>query len=572
MPQLSGNGLIVDIPSEGTPNLCTRYKGRTQIFELPVLSGIGTPGGPKTVGAKCERRYSNIIDNHLYGAISAHRGDGYFRLGNFGFDQVNGQVALDEVQAYISDTFVENLASEFAIWSGVQLQQEPYLFIGLVEESETGGSDYKSSLEFGHFTTRSSTSSTILDNEIIIGKIVSGNNSLTVTTSVPGKKEWKDLYAHVFDDSPHGGAWYQDQITVSGVHVWRDLELTGTFTVIQSGVYTAIPNCPGTFEYINSDWYVNSGIEIGGRYTHRDIALFYNRSKHYSQIFADVLTVDSGLNVYCETTVNNTWEFNNSHLPSGFGFSLINITDKPYLTSQGKRIGFFDPSIAGTILDLHSGNYNNPHFDVASGINSVGVLSILGDTLVSGLSVSSGIALDGIDLSYAKKLITGTVISTDHQHLLLPPTVFNYNLVPFDGVVTSGYQPGYFYDAYDVGSNRTYYSWQSISGVSMMKMYVRERVPEGVRFLSGIEIYHRITSGADVHTNLTAYTYDTNGVLINWQRSWNQFDFDTRTSMWITSSGTSTFQSGRHYVIEMQLQSLQGCEVQVSDIISRWIS
>lgn len=570
MSTLSGNGSIINIPYK-VPHICEKYKGITQVYNIPVLSGIGTPGGPMTVSEYCEARQATIIDNQLQGAIEGHRGDGYWQLGNFGTDVASASVALDDLRAFINNKFVENFAKKYIIWESVVFSEEPYLFVSLIENSHTGSYNYDSSLEFGDVATRASTSPTPTDEkEIIVGKIVSGNGVITVDKNVPNRRKWEDLQAHIFADSPHGGLWRQDTITTSGMTVWGTSENTIKLTSVVSGEYGDVPGAPGDFTFQgHGDWEIKSGLEVRGTFLARDTVAQYNTTKQLSQSYIQNLTVDSGLKVYCETNVYTNLEFNDKNYISGFGFAPINKRDWPELTSVNIRLPYYDPSMQGAILDAHlATEVKNPHHDVASGLHSVGVLSIYGDTLQSGLAVNSGISVDGIDLSDIKRMITGTVItSTDHSHFLLSPIEFRYNFAPYENCIMSGLNPGYLSENLDYNSGKTHTAWSSFSGIQQMKITIREEVPMGVRELSGVEIFTRISSGFGNQSNVGMSLFDCAESLISHSRARSPYAFHSQTL-----SGNGVFQQGDYYKVELELNSEQGVEVSVSDIITRWVT
>lgn len=571
MTVLSGAGFLIQGPLREVPQ-CTTYKGVTPTFGIPVLSGIGTPGGPITLSEYCELKAANIINNHLTGAIEGHVGDGYFTLGDFTIDEEVGKVYNDDFRAFINDIYVENLLSQPATWSVSDFSTNPYLFVSIIEEVNEGFSNYKSSLEFGEFSTRVSNSFVPLsDDEIIIGRVISGNGAISVTKSVPDVRKFTEIEDHIFNDNPHGNVWNQDSIVASGVGTFECAEILDT-NVTTSGIFNTLPRAPGTFAPFQ-DFIAFSGIQIIGDYTSRtnmisdqDLGLDVFQARGYN--FIDTFEVYSGIDIWGESIVESSWTFNDETINGRSGISIFPVSgvEWPISSVNGRRYEAFDPSMYGAVLDNHL-TLVNPHRLVASGINGVGILSAFGDTLTGNLNVDSGISIDGVDISEFTRLLDGSIVTAaDHTHLLLQPIEYQFFQAPYQGMVASGIQPGALEETYDFQNDRTMMSWYSYSGIAAVKLFIRGAVPVGARELSGIDIITRVgfKSGVGPLNRVDLSLYDTNGVLASaWTDSVN-------VTNGIAASSENIFEENQFFRMEVDMQSDTGMEASVSDIVLRW--
>jgi hypothetical protein len=558
---LSGNGVLITQPTK-PPTQCAAYKGLTKVFNIPVLSGIGTDGGPQTLSELCEQRAANIIDNNLRGAVEVHGGEGRFSLGTFTFDTDDNQILLDELRAFIGTTFVENLFEEFVVWDNIDFSSSsPYLFIGTVETADTGTSNFKSSLEFGDLVTRSSSSSTPNQNEILIGKVASGV-PLSVNTSIVGVKTLTDIEDHIFADNPHGNMWFQDTATASGVSVSDTLDSLITFDTV-SGLYNTVPAAPGLFEF-ETDMFFNSGVTVSGDFFAPNSIVSFRNVTHHNLVNIDGLIVESGLEVFNPSTAHDDWFLRDS--TSGIGFVPISGLEWDTKTSDGLPLERYDPSFYGLELDKHLLAVN-PHCLCASGINSPGILSIYGDTLVSGLDVESGVAIDGIDLSEMNKFIDGSVIdTTDHSHFLLRPIEYSYFIPAYPGAIVSGVQPGVFQELFDEGEDKSYYTWSSLIEESSVKIILKGKTPDGVRNLSGVDIFTRVGSGVVfAKNNVELSLFNDSNTLVSRATAFNPLAFDITTL-----SGITNITDQEEFKLEIELNSAFGLESSVSDVVFRW--
>jgi len=551
--------------------LCERYLAKTAVYRIPILSGIGLPNGPRAMAEVCERAQGNIVENQLIGAIDVH-GVGVFEEGTYTVDDDNSLVSLDNLRAFVKGVFVENFADQQVIWNfDPDVGSDQYLFVGLVEEGDGGRDDYRSSRQFGEFVTRVSTDPVPGQAEIMLGKKPSGIGTTVDLNVGDNRKSFKTVETHVFDDSPHGGLWTQTEAIVSGIEVRLDTNIITTGTVLTSGVFPGLNSAPGFVE-INDDLTAQGNLDVQGSYRTSSTAIFEGLTEFQGELSVEsMLRVESGLDVLSITTVHDDWEFNNQRSQEGVSFRPIrgSTSVDPWgrLSSTGDGYKLYDPSAHGRALDDHIGKEVNPHNLKASGISprSVGVLSILGDTLHGSLAVGSGIAVDGIDFSELQPLIDGSNADDLHKHLLLQEFEYQYLSPEYPSVVTSGVQPGWLEGSYDEDENRTQYSWYALDQRSEAKIVVRPYVPIGHVSLEDVTVYSRVSSGVGAG-NVNLKLYDTAGVEVG-----EGHHMRNKVLLPVVISGIGgTFTEQSPYRIEIDMLSELGRGVHVSDIIMRW--
>jgi len=544
---------------------CTSYLAKTAKYDLPILSGLGVENGPAGLSEICERRFADIVDNQLRGAIGTH-GEGIYEIGEFSTDDSVEEVRLSEFRGFVGRVFVENLAEVDVVWTDLDLTKDQYLFIGLVETGDSGRDDYLSSRQFGEFVTRVGDTSVVGQDEVILGKRSSGVGA-TVDVNVPNKVEFKTVQTHIYDDSPHGGLWTQTDAVVSGIEVREELDIIDIGTVIISGVFDNVDRPPGTF-ITNDDVIVENDLTAEKILMDSD-AIFESLSQFEERFFIEEnIIVESGVNVFSITRVHDHWEFNDQRSMSGVGIRSISGDAFGVLRGNGEEYKVFDPSDYGSNLDDHLSAIN-PHRLTASGVApfavSPNVLSIFGDTLQGNLEVDSGISIDGIDFSTLKPLINGSNADDLHKHLLLRDFEYQFLSPEYPNSTTSGVQPGWLEATYDAVNNKTQQSWFALQDLAKSKIIIRPYVPMGHVEISNVTAYSRVSSGAS-DTNVNIKVYDTDGDKVGEAHHVRNFVLDKT----VISGIQGTFAEKEPYRIEVEMLSELGIGAHVSDIIVTW--
>ena len=543
---------------------CTRYLAKTSVYDLPILSGLGLPGGPFFKAEICEKRFADISENQLKGAIDAH-GRGIFEIGDFSTDDDAEEVRLSDFRGVINSIFIENFAEEDVVWAGIDLTKDQYLFIGLIEEGDGGRDDYKSSRQFGEFVTRVGDTAETGQKEIILAKRPAGLGA-SVDINVPNRLGFKTVDNHVFGECPHGGLWIQTEAVVSGIAVREELDIVDVGTVNISGVFGNVNRPPGKF-IVNEDL-TTSGL-TAEKILMDSAAIFESLSQFKDKLLIeDILIVESGVNVFGSTRVHDHWEFNDQRSVSGVGFRTVSGDSHGTLAGNGKELVVFDPSDHGSNLDDHLSAIN-PHRLTASGVAPFAimpdVLSIFGDTMIGNLSVDSGIAVDGIDFSTLKPLIDGSNADDLHKHLLLQDFEYQFLSPEFQNSITSGVQPGWLEATYDEVENRTQQSWFALQDIAKSKIVIRPYVPIGYKEIDNIFVYSRVSSGAGA-TNVNAKIYDTEGIKVGEAHHIRNPVLDKT----VISGIRGTFIEKAPYRVEVDLLSELGIGAHISDIIVTW--
>jgi len=539
---------------------CNRYLAKTAIFQLPVLSGIGIPGGPITKAEICERARANIIDNQIGGSIAVH-GEGLFEEGTYAVDGTT--VTLDNFRAFISNVFVENFADDLVTWTDIDTSQDQFLFIGLVEEVDSGRDDYKSSSQFGEFVTRVSPVSTPGQREILVARRTSGIGTI-ITNVGSEKKEFKTVEEHVFDDNPHGSLWTQDSGVSEEVTIRQEFDIVIGGDVTLSGVFDRLSGSPGKVSF-NNKVIVEEDLFIRDAFRTEAISIFEDLAEFRSDLDVQSIRVESGVDVHSITQVSDDWEFSNIKTEEGVSFRPIEGAFGNR-TSDGTAYQLFDPSAHAAALNGHLSE-ENPHDLTASGVSefAIGVLSTLGDTLHNNLAVESGVAIDGIDFSTLAPLIDGSNADAFHKHLLLQPFEYQFLSPEYPNVVTSGVQPGWLEATYDEDNNRTQYSWFALQDVASAKIFVREYVPTGYVGIEDVTVYSRVSSGVGAG-NVNLKIFDTTNTKVG-----EAHHMRNNILRPVTVSGIGgTFTEDSPYRFEVDMLSELGRGVHVSDIIIRW--
>lgn len=597
--EISGTPLILH--NGGRPIAqCTRYLAQTQHFLLPVLSGIGVPGGPLSQSENCERRFALTVEQGLRGAIAIHSIDGgIFEEGTYTVDDENNLVILDSLRAFVDNIFIENSDEEPIIWviDEDDLDKPQYLILGLTEEDPVGTDFPESSRQFGEFTGRVSDTPDIGTGEIILAVRPSGIG-VEIDTNVPGRVTFKPLEEHIFDDSPHGGLWIQTAAVSSGVIVRED-HTTDELTATVSGVFGGYDQTgPGEWQ-VNDDL-ITSGVEAQDFLTDGPV-LVENTIEVRGGISTPEIVVESGMGSYGTTRLFESWEFNdqNQTRPEGVGIRRLPSDDLGFGTksSDGEPFKVFDPSVHGQNLDNHTLDFNNPHRLIASGITpqSIGVLSIFGDTLQGDLEVDSGVAIDGIDFSELSPLLDGSNADDLHRHLLLQPFEFQFLAPEYPAVTFSGVEPGWLESKYNEDQDRTEYSWYALQDRATCLITLRPYMPIGYGEMDRVIVRNRVSSGtsvnqlgrdfqdaadwANVQSAVSIRLYDTSGELVkeaHHQRLTNYLPSATilsGTNALFNEGGATlggTWEEGKPYRIELEMISEQGIGAHVSDILVAW--
>lgn len=575
MAVISGTPLITH---SGRPvPQCTEYKITTQHYLLPILSGIGTPGGPIAKSSICEKRWGDIVDRQLQGAINVHDPDGgIFEEGAFEFDEDTNLITLNDFRAFINGVYVENLSDEPVVWiiEEADLNRDQYLILGLIEEADGGRDDFESSRIFGEFTGRTSDAPDPGTDEIVIAM---RTNSGVLTTSVPNRQSFTSLENHVIDDSPHGGLWIQDEAIVSGIDI-RDrftVVKDGDATVTLSGVFVPpISTIPGQV-LMNDDLILSGfgGSITGVKLLNDDVQVFEKLLEVRDEFGSPEMIVESGMSIFSQTRIHDHWIFSDDRSEEGVGYRLVR-GDESFgtKTSDGEGFVLFDPSVYGKELDTHVGDFNNPHRLIASGITpySLNVLSIFGDTAKGHIDTLSGIALDGIDFSTLNPLIDGSNADALHRHLLLENIEYQFFAPEYPHSIVSGVQLGFLETTYKEDQDRTQLSWFALQQLAEAQVVITPPVPEGHQFIEDVIFFSRVSSGIGIQSAVSFRVYDTEGDEIMGVHHLRR-QASLRGGTLISGvPGAGVWTEGEKYRMEIDLISELGIGAHASDIIVRW--
>ena len=455
------------------------YGYQTKRYLIPAVKS-----GDVIDGAE-ERRAANIIDNQLYGAIRVHcYGHGIIDDGIYEgtFSTNNSTVTIRENKPHPT---LEGFVNQIYFYSvsaievtGLLDNTTYYLYvepISAVDETET-----LSTYQYGNFNVIAYSTEREQDSRLLIAVVTTTGAAISID-SVPSEKiRIPRLIDHIaINVDPHTSILYQTELiagqaTLSGIGAFGSITASGV-TADLINVKTLIV----TNEIVNHGLLVQSGLQVVngiGEFSSGLIASTLDVSGN--------MNITGGLNVDGESVIMGSLD-----LSSGVFVNGRNI-DADYNAFTG-----------------HLTNYSNPHHDHASGI---GALMKAGDTLYGPLTVSSGVTIDGIDLSTMHPLFNGSELTDvwhSHQYASGLRTLTEYP--SFSNSVTSGLYASSVEIIYD-GTN-ILYGLTGDAADSRASIVVRNIIPTGfVQWASPFLYVKHVEETADITDgSITAHLFDT---------------------------------------------------------------
>lgn len=196
-----------------------------------------------------------------------------------------------------------------------------------------------------------------------------------------------------------------------------------------------------------------------------------------------------------------------------------------------------------------------------------------GGILKNNLQVSSGITIDGIDVSTLKFLTDGSEadntsgLTLGHTHSI-SQTVKNMFFSPeFSGAVESGIQLGRLDPSYD---GRNFYRWNSIDQQAVVSLSVKRTVPSDFLTFSGITVLTRTSAGLSNTSGIGFTLTDSVGNSVN--RRFIKRPDNNFTLTRLASGIPGNFIRGQYFGMKFDFYGELGQTVDLSEINAAYFS
>ena len=495
------------------------YGGNTSKYRIPY------PILGDTLDPQEEARREEIVENQLYGGILAHSGGaGVIREGSYavtssgsGFyaqSVENKTQNLPTLEAFINQEYIYTYSP--LLWDNLE-EGTNYLYARLIETQSL------SSLQNGDVIAYSSISSTPPDDGILVATVTIFGTSAVLDSNPSGKTNIPTVADHIADDTdPHGSTLYQTNMVCSGLTVMQNMVVRGTL----------LPQ---------------GGITLAGTLTATTATLTTVTTSTLAATTATMATVSiaSGLTVTGVTTLHNNM-----------------------IVSSGVAIDGRDISADGTTLDAHIANLSNPHATTAA---QIGALALAGGTLTGNVVMTSGMSIDGVDLTILQPLYAGTTSNANalHTHSVtsgynLPVRYIGYS--PYYGdTIVSGNSSGSMTYTLD-GTNNTYQWIANGDTPTNRTLALRAVVPEDFTAWSQMTLNNKVTA-APARVDVTML--DTAGAAVTLISGANLQNTVWTNSTITTTGGTWT--KGSFFTLKVDMTGAIGQKVYVGDLVFKYI-
>jgi hypothetical protein len=414
------------------------YLQHTDHYKLPhgrMWPVDGVPGA-SGIGPLYEAEHSKfgVIDFQLRGAARAlgngvNYVSGIITEGEYGQYEYEGEVTVSNegFQGILNDVVIGR--SEDGIsWNTLNANEENYLFVKLVE-GERGEGAYLSSRRNNDLITFAQDNPEHPNQEsMLVAYRPSGTNS-QIQTDI-ASKVYTDLNHHITSKNPHGDPWMQSGVIVnSGTIVQGQALATGNATINSGLSVSDQTDLSSELGFTWPDGIFQNDLSIAGTADHLDNAVFEQVSgsdmmvgqlhithKRFGTPYNSGALAGPGAAPLVSGSNQSTYNFGDLHQSGNIVFG------NPASTIDGVR-----PELNGAQLDNHVVLSQNPHHLTPVRLSGVGRLGV-GDPNQWGVNpntppanspywrmqgnwpVTSGISLDGIDMSVMQKHIDGTVV------------------------------------------------------------------------------------------------------------------------------------------------------------------
>lgn len=530
------------------------YLFRTPHYLLPILSGIGTnvQGAPQFVQSQEEQRYAQTVENQLYGMILMHEGgNGVITATYENVSTTIPIIKVTGVEAFIDKIYVSDRNTPF-VFSGLTPGIFNYLFLEQIEQLSTKIYNVPgdpTGFNFGSLSSRNygnakeviKSTPTVGPNQILLAGFLpdyagyglggygegpyghpgfsGGFYIRDFNLDPPGKIHLMSVAEHSSDNTdPHGPLWIQTQMQSSGVSVEG--------TLIAENVN------------VRHDLLVRGNSVLNSDLTLRTLDV-QNLNVLGSSVFSGA-TLISSIEKDTSLTLDNLTV---SRLQSGNGF-----TDGALVSRQTTTFG--------DLVTFRSGGLLGANLVLSSGVTIDGIDVSLFRTLTDG--VEADFENGGVGHTHAKIGNVGLASQAKVKHLFFAPE--------FQNGLQSGTHPGTLLSL-SQGTNN-FYRWSATNLTGQSRLSIKQVVPEDFTMFSGVNLITRTSAGLANTSGVMFSLFDTNNALVRKQfvkRPGTNFA-ETR----VLSGIQGTFTPGKMFKVDLDLFGEINQTVDLSEITASY--